>query len=386
MNASVSAAALARAIGDEPPATIILDEADATFSKGARHDESTDMLRGILNAGFQRGRPYKRFNAGTGKVEDHPTFAFAILAGIGDLPDTIEDRAIIVVLRRKAAEESVARYRIRRDAPVAQNVGRQLGEWVSAHAKEIGAAEPEFPDGLNDRQEDAWEPLLAIADRAGGDWPERARRAAVALCTEAEEEASEGRRLLRDLKDVFGERDKMFTADILTGLKSIEEAPWGAIDLTALQLSRMLKPYGVKPAQVRIGSKTTKGYEAAGLQDAWTRYVARLGGQPETGETGETLQVNPVSGCFPVSPPDTETRNRETRGNALTSDVSSVSGVSPTPSVSGQPVVGENAIATGSSYIRHGRRCAMRGCGASDLDEYDGETYCGRHAKTVGLA
>jgi hypothetical protein len=37
------------------------------------------------------------------------------------------------------------------------------------------------PYGLNDRACDNWSPLLAIADLAGGEWPQRARAAALDL-------------------------------------------------------------------------------------------------------------------------------------------------------------------------------------------------------------
>jgi Protein of unknown function (DUF3631) len=41
----------------------------------------------------------------------------ALLAAIGELPDTIMDRAVAVRMRRPAPGEHVAPYRTRRDAP-----------------------------------------------------------------------------------------------------------------------------------------------------------------------------------------------------------------------------------------------------------------------------
>jgi hypothetical protein len=68
-------------------------------------DEKAEHLRGILNAGFGRDRPYKRWDITSRSVQDCPTFAMAVLAEIGDMPDTIEDRAVIITMRRKAPGE-----------------------------------------------------------------------------------------------------------------------------------------------------------------------------------------------------------------------------------------------------------------------------------------
>ena len=51
----------------------------------------------------------------TRTVERIPTFAMAALAGIGAMPDTIEDRAVVIRMRRRAPGESVAPFRHRRD-------------------------------------------------------------------------------------------------------------------------------------------------------------------------------------------------------------------------------------------------------------------------------
>jgi Protein of unknown function (DUF3631) len=112
-------------------------------------------------------------------MEECPTFAMAIIAGIGELPDTIEDRAVPLWMDRKTADEScplttrhecdrVHKFRTRRDGPQLQELRDRLGAWVGPRAEQIGDAEPVMPDGLNDRAEDAWEALIALADVAGG--------------------------------------------------------------------------------------------------------------------------------------------------------------------------------------------------------------------------
>ena len=88
-----------------------------------------------------------------------------------------------------------------------------------------------------------WEPLLAIADAAGGDWPTRARAACVELVNAAKEEdkASLGIRLLTDLRDqVFCGSDRMPTAVIRDMLNSLEDATLGRLQRQAPHRTRAL--------------------------------------------------------------------------------------------------------------------------------------------------
>ena len=125
----------------------MLDEADAIFGKALKGDEKAEHLRGILNAGFGRDRPYKRWDITTRAVENCPTFAMAVIAGIGSMPDTIEDRAVIITLRRKTDAESVQKYRTRRDKPAVKEVGDKLAAWMTPLAAAAGKAEPDMPPG-----------------------------------------------------------------------------------------------------------------------------------------------------------------------------------------------------------------------------------------------
>jgi Protein of unknown function (DUF3631) len=101
-----------------------------------------------------------------------------------------------------------------------------------------------MPKGVTDRDADVWETLIAVADVAGGTWPERARGAAVALVTEGKESSpSLGVRLLADMRNVFGDAEKLATDTILKKLHQIDEAPWGDMrgkPLSDIQLARRL--------------------------------------------------------------------------------------------------------------------------------------------------
>jgi hypothetical protein len=271
ISVNASSAAVYRSISNDPP-TMLVDEADTIF--GPKADGNED-LRGLLNAGHQRNRPAKRYDAAANRVESIPTFAMAALAGIGAMPDTIEDRAVIVRMRRRAPGETVDPYRYRRDRPGLLHLAQQLTDWLRADMSALEAAEPNMP--LEDRAADTWEPLIIVADHAGGDWPQRARDAAVQLVAEAEDndQGTTGTRLLTDCRTAFGDQPAISTADLLRHLNADPEAPWrdfGNGGLNAAKLGKLLAEFEIKSANIRFASTQAKGYRRADFEDAWTRY------------------------------------------------------------------------------------------------------------------
>jgi hypothetical protein len=272
---NASPAAVYRAIGaDGGPPTLLVDEADTIFGPGADGNED---LRGLLNAGHQRNRPTIRWDNNSRTLEKIPTFAMAALAGIGAMPDTIEDRAVVVRMRRRAPGETVAPYRHRRDRPRLANVAWELTKWLGEHLDMLEAAEPPMP--LEDRAADTWEPLIAVADLAGGNWPTRARHAAVMLTEERDEATatSDRIRLLGDCQTAFGQHDAIPTNVLLDRLKADPEAPWAdyqTTGLTARGLATMLREYDIRSTNIRFALPTgqTKGYRRTDFADAWQRY------------------------------------------------------------------------------------------------------------------
>ncbi|MFD4191374.1 MULTISPECIES: DUF3631 domain-containing protein [Amycolatopsis] len=281
---NASPAAVYRSITPDPP-VLLVDEADTIFGPKAGDNED---LRGLLNAGHQRGRPALRYDAATSKVVTIPTFAMAALAGIGAMPDTIEDRAVVVHMRRRASGEKTFPYRARRDREPLRALAQQLTEWLRGDMAILERAEPAMP--VEDRAADTWEPLVAVADHAGGDWPERARAAAVEMTREHNEtgEISDRLRLLIDCRTAFADDLALPTAELLHRLRGLEESPWrefGPTGLTAMKLGTLLKEYGIRSATIRFpGSGQAKGYQRADFADAWSRYAPELdtsaGGEP----------------------------------------------------------------------------------------------------------
>ena len=139
-----------------------------------------------------------------------------------------------------------------------------------------------MPAGIEDRAADCWEPLLAIADEAGEDWPKRARAAAVYLTRYAKAEAQTmGVELLAHIREAFGEEDRLWTEKLLKKLCDRDESPWRDMSggragkekpLNDRGLATRLKPYGIRSRSVRIGDLHRKGYMAEDFFDAWARY------------------------------------------------------------------------------------------------------------------
>lgn len=275
---NISTAALARSISEDDPPTLILDEADTVWGKKEQRSEGAEDLRGILNSGHSRGWPYIRWDAARARQETCPTFAMAIIGGIGDMPDTIEDRAVVLSMRRRAPGEQVTQWRTRRAVPQLRALRDRLHTWVTARSQELADAEPDVP--AEDRVADTWEPLVAIADAAGADWPERARKACQALGGDTRPDPdTAGERLLADLYDVWdaGDDDELFTRTLLDRLCELEEAPWltwhRGDRLTPRGLAALLKPWGVESRNIRKAAEQAKGYRRCDLTDAWNRYV-----------------------------------------------------------------------------------------------------------------
>lgn len=272
MTVNTSTAALYRMISMGEPVTLLIDEADTIFTRPGDNDD----VRGILNAGHQRGKPVTRYDANTQSIERLETFCMAALAGIGMMPDTIEDRAVVVRMRRRAKGEKVAPWRIKRDRPILIKLGVELTAWLAAHLAELENAEPDMP--VEDRAADTWEPLIAVADLAGGDWPALARKAALILTGEAESVAmaSDGSRLLNDCHAAFGDDEALPTAALIDRLKADQEAPWA--DLTPIRLATALRDYEISSTTIRFPKPLgqAKGYRRADFADAWSRYCPTL--------------------------------------------------------------------------------------------------------------
>ena len=268
---SPSPAAMVRLI-NSGSYVVMTDEIDGIFGRDKSTDGAID-LRTALNSGYKRGATYPRCKPNTLEVERLKAFAPVAVAGIGSLPDTLADRAVIITMRRRMRSEFVETFRHRYAADVAGPIREELAQWCE------GVRLPEDPKlPVEDRAAEIWEPLIQVADAAGGDWPSRARNAAVFFTNaNAEYEArTDGVDLLEHIRDAFIGADKIWTSTLLRRLVERDESPWADIhgrSLDARGLGKRLFPYRVKSRDVKIDGIVRKGFHRSDFNDLWASYL-----------------------------------------------------------------------------------------------------------------
>lgn len=289
----VSAAVLTRKIDAQQP-TLLLDESDTAFG-GER--EYAEALRGVLNTGYRQcGASSCCIGQGVNiSYKDFSTFCPKAIAGIGKLPDTVASRSIPIRLKR-APRGTVPRFRERDANLEASPIAIRLAEWCTDNLDALRSARPDIPQELSDRQADVCEPLLAIADLAGGDWPKGAREAIIELCTEAQSsDDSIGVKLLGDIKAVFNHLhddeplpriERIASCDLAEALGGAEDRPWAEWGraqkpITQHQLAKQLAKYNIGPRTVRLpDGRRLKGYEREQFTEAWQLYLPQDSPQP----------------------------------------------------------------------------------------------------------
>lgn len=275
--ANATLAYVFRALADDPPPTVLFDEADTVFGT-KKVAENNEELRALLNAGFQRGTPIGRTVGPQHTPTKFDTFAFVALAGIGRMPDTIEDRGVVVQMRRRKPSERVSPYRVRRDGPDLNAIRDWIAEWAEQIRGKIHYYEPGNL-GVEDRAADVWEPLIAVADMAGGHWPATSRDAATALVAQAAEDDaidSTNVRLLSDIRDVFAGLPGVtfLKSDALCHkLHELTDSPWKQYDLNPSKLGHRLREYQIKTGRNAAGNE--RGYRIDDMRDAFERYLPR---------------------------------------------------------------------------------------------------------------
>ena len=280
---NISPAAIFRTIETVKP-TLMLDEVDSFASGGKQKSERSEEIRGILNSGHTREQAFVIRNVKQGDnwvPKQFSTWAPIVYAAIGRLPDTWEDRSIKLTMRRRLKTESVEKM-TRRSLKVVQKQGAelasQLARWTQDNLEALRISEPKMPEGLNDRAEDNWDLLLAIADFAGEGWGEEARAAAVALSGDREQDADDSIdiKLLADIREVLGETDaqEIGSNELCTKLATLESSPWASMrpndkPITTRRLATMLRPFEVYPK--KAGNRNE--YHVADLESVFSRYL-----------------------------------------------------------------------------------------------------------------
>lgn len=284
---NMSPAVLYRLIDERRP-TLLIDEMDAQMRADK---ERASAIQSILNSGYKTGPGALvwRCEAPSFNPVSFAVFCPKAFAGVGAgvLHPTTLDRCIPVLLERKLPGDPVARFRASRFEAEATVLRDQINDWIEEASETLDRAEPSLPEELDDRTQEIWEPLLAIADAAGANWPVTARQAALALHTQPDlEDLPLGVLLLTDIRAIFDEADvwTVGSDELANYLDLRRESPWSGFSshgvktgMTVRALARLLRPFGIRPKTVRFpgdGDKPTrKGYRREWFEAAWARYV-----------------------------------------------------------------------------------------------------------------
>jgi len=269
---NISPAAVFRVIEAHSP-TLLIDEVDSFL-------KDNEELRGVINSGHTRDAAYVIRTVGDSHEPTRfSTWGCKALSGIGNVPETIADRAIMLELRRKLPTETVERLR-HADHSIFTELTRKALRFSTDAASEIKRARPLLPDALNDRAQDNWEPLLAIADFAGGDWPQLARQAALKISGTEHETISLTSELLSDIREIFDAQqlDRISTAQLISELTTDDLKPWATYNrgkpLSPRQLAKRLEEYEIKSRTIRVYANTCKGFYRDQFSDAFERYLS----------------------------------------------------------------------------------------------------------------
>lgn len=267
-------------LNDEHHPTLLIDEAEKLKSQKGGSD-----LIGLLNAGYRKGGQVQRCRdraSGGFYIENFDAFGFRVLALIGNPWDTLLDRSIVIPMQRKPREVNVKLIQAADLVEAGQQIGSRIARFADDRRDSFARALEDSPRPwwLNDRQCDNWAGPFAIAQLAGGDWPDRALRAARLLSPAPGEDGDQGERLIHDIRDVFadnGNPEAMMSGSLVEILKEIETSPWtdcrGGRGLSPNQLAKLLKPFRVGPRQARTEDGTVvRGYWLTDLRPVFVRY------------------------------------------------------------------------------------------------------------------
>lgn len=281
--ANITLAALFRLINNYKP-TLLIDEAD-TFMEG-----KNEMV-GVVNKGYERGGVVLRVESDGKQMHEcaylvHGPKALAGIMLERHLPDATMSRGIQIPLKRKTKDDIVKRLRSA-DPKVFESLRSRILRVVIDEKENLENGWSDMPDELSDRQQDNWEPLLAIANCFGSEWYDKACNAALKNRNETSPPKSSSNQLLEDIREVLSNYEGKYipSATLLEMLNTDEDMDWGRYNrgqpITARQISRHLGGYGIKPKTVRMKADfTPKGYEVRDFEDAFARYLPERADEP----------------------------------------------------------------------------------------------------------
>jgi putative DNA primase/helicase len=158
---------------------------------------------------------------------------------------------------------------------------RKFLRWATDNIAALKTARPRMPEGFFSRLEENYHLLFAIADLAGGEWPKKARAAAVKLSQERDA-PSLGKRLLAIFFALFIRHGPQLTSKQAEALVPAEDDEFADYrnsgrPITRFQIAALLRPYQVYPGLIhpRGGHTADRGWNATSFAIAFKHYLGK---------------------------------------------------------------------------------------------------------------
>ena len=256
--------------------TLILDEADTLF-------ERSTVLAHIINSSWDNSGAKISAPGRARRYVEYDVYGTQAIGMKGlNMPGTTLSRCILCMIWPKLPSEVVDDFN-KRDDEEFVTLRRKLLRWSVDNAVTLQAASSGRPASTI-ASEITGSLLWAIADLAGGEWPKRARAAALELETERDE-PSEGLRLLAAIRDIFGTREAMTSADICAALVVDPSGEWANFrdkgPISQTQLAVLLKEYRIRTEKVSPAGIRLNGYFRAQFKNAFARLLQKPAREPD---------------------------------------------------------------------------------------------------------
>jgi hypothetical protein len=200
--------------------------------------------------------------------------AFA-LVGL-NVPPALISRSIVIQLWPKLPGSKVKFDHV--DDEEFAGLRRKLSRWAHDHVSTLKGKEPLFSAGLDNRLADLWWLLLAIAETAGGDWPQQARTAAERL-SRSRPTPSWRRLLLQTIARMAADgRTYVLSEELHTEVLRDPTSPFHEYEnkrgrvgkITQRQIAHLLGDLGIHPTL--CGPQRLSGYLIFDCGKAFTHY------------------------------------------------------------------------------------------------------------------
>lgn len=301
---SITGSSMARMITiQKGQITLLADEADRYLNN------DNDTLCKVLNSGFQRGKKIMCTEASgrNMKPQFFNCFAPCAIAGIGNIPTTVQDRSITITMKRKTSNDYIEKLRYRQVHQHMEELRQMCKRFIMDHEEEIVNCIPNMPSSLNDRTADVSEILFAIADTISQEWHQRLETALLKLVKHQydNEEQSVRVQLLMDIKNIFSgvPRGWLSSKNLVEKLNDIETSPWAEWNrgspMSVSALAKQLKSFHITPKQTREDyDDRSRKYYLADFKDAFDRYI------PVSSCDTVTTGANTTASCHTVTDQD----------------------------------------------------------------------------------